>query len=118
MEELHPNIEDCSGRAKRFESDNIYHILKFGGVRLIKGDFESATKFYDQVIRMDPAWSAFAHYNIAYCTLHMIDMMNTSDVRSMTWNLHGVNLQPFKNNPCFLKYTSVHLVHRNDVKRV
>ena len=37
----------------------------------MKGDFEGAAKFYDQVIRMDPVWSAFAHYNRAYCTLQM-----------------------------------------------
>ena len=46
-------------------------ILKFGGVRMMKGDFEGATKFYDRVIRMDPDWSAFAHYNRAYCTIQM-----------------------------------------------
>ena len=71
MEELRRNSEICTNRAKEFESDNIYHIMKFGEVRLIKGDFEGATKFYDQVIRMDPIWSAFAHYNRAYCTLQM-----------------------------------------------
>ena len=71
MEELRKKITDCSHRAKRFESDNIYSILKFGGVRLMKGDFEEATKFYDRVIRMDPEWSAFAHYNRAYCTIQM-----------------------------------------------
>ena len=37
----------------------------------MKGDFEGASKFYDRVIRMDPAWSAFAHYNRAYCTIQM-----------------------------------------------
>ena len=73
MEELRRKITDCSYRAKRFESDNIYIILKFGGVRLMKGDFEEATKFYDRVIRMDPEWSAFAHYNRAYCTIQMKD---------------------------------------------
>ena len=71
MEELRRKITDCSCRAKQFESDNIYSILKFGAVKLMKGDFEEATKFYDQVIRMDPDWSAFAHYNRAYCTIQM-----------------------------------------------
>ena len=71
IEELRRKITDCSYRAKRFESDNIYSILKFGAVRLMKGDFEEATKFYDRVIRMDPEWSAFAHYNRAYCTIHI-----------------------------------------------
>ena len=69
VQELHKFIEDCSKRAKQFESDNIYHIMEFGAIRLMKGDFEGATKFYDQVIRMDPEWSAFAHYNRAYCTI-------------------------------------------------
>ena len=71
IEELRKIIEDCSERAKRFESENIYHLLKFGEVRLLKGDFKGATKFYDQVILKDPAWSAFAHYNKAYCTIQM-----------------------------------------------
>ena len=62
-------IEDCSERARRFDSDNIYHLMKFGAVRLMKGDFEGATRFYDQVILKDPAWSAFAQYNRAYCTI-------------------------------------------------
>ena len=39
IEELRRNIEVCSDRAKRFESDNIYHIMKFGAVRLMKEDF-------------------------------------------------------------------------------
>ena len=38
---------------------------------MMKGDFEGATKFYDQVIRRDEAWSAFAHYNRAYCTIQL-----------------------------------------------
>ena len=54
-----------------FESENIYHLLKFGAIRLMKGDYKEATQFYDKVIRMDPAWSAFAHYNRAYCTLQL-----------------------------------------------
>ena len=64
-------FEDSSKRAKRFESKNIYHILKFGAVRLMKGDFKRATEFYDRVITMDPAWSAFAHYNRAYCKIQL-----------------------------------------------
>ena len=64
-------LEDCSEKAKQFESDNIYHILKFGAVRLMKDDFEGAIEFYDRVIRMDPAWSAFAHYNGAYCMIQL-----------------------------------------------
>ena len=71
VQELRRVLEACSKRANEFESDNIYHILKFGAVRIMKGDFEGASKFYDQVIRMDPAWSAFAHYNRAYCTIQM-----------------------------------------------
>ena len=69
--ELRQNIEICSNSAKRFESGNIYHIMKFGAVRLMKKDFEGASKFYDRVISMDPDWSAFAHYNRAYCTIHI-----------------------------------------------
>ena len=71
VQELRRIIGDCSERAKQFESDNLYHILKFGAVRLLKGDFGEATKFYDRVIRMDPEWSAFAHYNRAYCTIQV-----------------------------------------------
>ena len=71
MEELSRNIDVCSNQAKRFESDNIYNILKFGEVRLKKGDFEGASRFYGRVIDMDPTWSAFAHYNRAYCTIQM-----------------------------------------------
>ena len=69
--EMSQMLRDCSKRARAFESDNIYHIMKFGAVRLMKGDFPEATEFYDQVIRMDPDWSAFAHYNRAYCTLQI-----------------------------------------------
>ena len=71
VQELHNIMEDCSKQATKFESDNIYHIMEFGAIRLMKGDFEGATKFYDQVIRMDPDWSAFAHYNRAFCTIQM-----------------------------------------------
>ena len=71
MEELRRKITDCSYRAKRFESDNIFSILKFGAVRLMEGDFGEATQFFDRVIRMDPEWSAFAHYNRAFCTLQI-----------------------------------------------
>ena len=71
MEELGRNIEICSNQAERFLSDNIYIILKFGEVRLMKGDFEGASRFYGRVIDMDPTWSAFAHYNRAYCTIQM-----------------------------------------------
>ena len=87
VQELHRILTDCSKQAKEFDSDNIYHILKFGGVRLRKGDFERASKFYDQVIRKDSAWSAFAHYNRAFCTVqlkgdgyirHAIDDLNAA----------------------------------------
>ena len=71
--ELQKLIGNCSKRARLFESENIYHLLKFGAVRLIRGDFKVATAFYDQVIKMDSAWSAFAHYNRAYCTLELSD---------------------------------------------
>ena len=69
--ELRQIVKDCSERAKRFESENIYQLLKFGAVRLLKGDFERATEFFDRVVSMDPAWSAFAHYNRAYCTIQL-----------------------------------------------
>ena len=39
----------------------------------MKGNFEGATKFYEQVILKDSAWSAFAHYNRAYCTIQLKD---------------------------------------------
>ena len=71
VRELRRILGDCSQRAEEFKSDNIYHILKFGAVRLMKNDFEGASEFYDQVIRIDPAWSAFAHYNRAYCSIQM-----------------------------------------------
>ena len=70
-EELRNIIVDCSKRAKHFESDNIYHLLKFGAVRLKVCDYKRATEFYDRVISMDLAWSAFAHYNRAYCTMQL-----------------------------------------------
>ena len=70
-QELCQIMNDCSKRANELKSDNIYHILKFGAVRLMKGDFKEASEFYDRVISMDPAWSAFAHYNRAYCTLQI-----------------------------------------------
>ena len=73
VKELRRVLQDCSEKTKQFESDNIYQILKFGAVRLMKDDFDGATKFYDQVIRMDPAWSAIAHYNRAYCTIQLKD---------------------------------------------
>ena len=45
--------------------------MEFGSVRLLRDDFKGASEFYDKVIEMDPAWSAFAHYNRAYCTIHI-----------------------------------------------
>ena len=71
VKDLREIIEECSKQASRFDFDNIYHLMQFGAVRLMKGDFEGATSFYDGVIRKDPAWSAFAHYNRAYCTIHL-----------------------------------------------
>ena len=71
LQDLRQIIEDCSQQARRFDSDNIYHLMKFGAVRLMKDDFEGANKFYDLVILKDPAWSAFAHNNRAYCTINM-----------------------------------------------
>ena len=71
MEELRQKIKDCSDRAKQYTSVNIYHIFEFGEIRLLNYDYAGASKFYDQVVRMDPAWSAFAHYNRAYCTIQM-----------------------------------------------
>ena len=73
MEELRQKIKDCSDRAKQYTSENIYHIFEFGEVRLLIDDYAGASELYDQVIRMDPTWSAFAHYNRAYCTLQMKD---------------------------------------------
>ena len=71
VQKLRRILEDCSKRATNFDFDNIYHIMKFGSVRLMKGDFKEAADFYDRVIRMDSDWSAFAHYNRAYCTIQM-----------------------------------------------
>ena len=71
IKELRQNINECFNLAKRFESDNIYHIMEFGAVRLMRKDFEGASRFYDRVISMDPDWSAFAHYNRAYCTIQV-----------------------------------------------
>ena len=71
VQDLRQIIEDCSKQAKRDDSDNIYHLMKFGAVRLMKGDFEGATLFFDRVILKDPAWSAFAHYSRAYCTIQL-----------------------------------------------
>ena len=71
VQELHRILEDCSKRVSHFGYDNIYHILKFGAVRLMNDAFKEAAEFYDRVIRKDPDWSAFAHYNRAYCTIQM-----------------------------------------------
>ena len=71
VQDLRESIKECSKQANRFDSHNIYHFMKFGAVRLMKGDFEEATLFHDQMILKDPAWSAFAHYNRAYCTMHL-----------------------------------------------
>ena len=71
VQEMRRILEDYSKRATNFDYDNIYHILKFGSVRLMKDAFKEAAEFYDQVIRMDPDWSVFAHYNRAYCTIQM-----------------------------------------------
>ena len=71
VQDLRQVMENCSEQARRFDSDNIYHLLKFGAVLLMKGDFEGATTFYNQVILKDPAWSAFAHYNRAYCLIQL-----------------------------------------------
>ena len=67
--ELNEIFRTSSDRAKLLQSDNIYHILNYGAIRLMKNDLMGAKEFYDQVISMDPVWSAFAHYNRAYCTL-------------------------------------------------
>ena len=40
VKELHNIIEDCSKRAREFDSDNIYHITKFGAVRLMRGNLK------------------------------------------------------------------------------
>ena len=71
VQELRRILEDCSKQVKNFDFDNIYHILKFGSVRLMKDAFKEAAEFYNRVIRMDPDWSTFAHYNRAYCTIQM-----------------------------------------------
>ena len=71
-EELGQHLENCSIHAKGLESDNIYHLLNFGAIRLMKGEFEKAIEFYDRVIQKDPDWSAFACYNKAYCWLQMM----------------------------------------------
>ena len=71
VQELRQILEDCSKRSTNFDFDSIYHILKFGSVRLTKDAFKEAAEFYDRVIRKDPDWSAFAHYNRAYCTIQM-----------------------------------------------
>ena len=71
VDELHQHIETCSERAKHFTSENIYHLLKFGAVRMMKEEYERATAFFDQVIKQDRYWSAFAFYSKAYCTLQV-----------------------------------------------
>ena len=100
VQELRRILEDCSKRTREFESDNIYHIMKFGEVRIMERDFEGASKFYDQVIRMDPAWSAFAHYNRAYCT---IQMKGDGYIRRAIDDLKAAvfNLEIYKTNRLF-----------------
>ena len=104
MEELRKLIEDSSNRAKRLESENIYHFLKFGAVRLLKGEYKEATPFYDRVIKMDPVWSAFAYYDRAYCT---IQLMGDGYIRSAIDDLKAAlcKLKTMGRNLCFLKYT-------------
>ena len=106
VEELRRNIEACSILAKQFVSDNIYHLQKFGAVRLMKGDFQKASEFYDRVIDMDPAWSAFAHYNRAYCT---IQMKGDGYIRRAVIDLKTTlcKLETYKNQPLF------HEIHCN-----
>ena len=113
MEELHRNIEDCSNQAKRFKSDNIYHIMEFGAVRLMKKDFERATKFYDLVIDMDPVWSAFAHYNRAYCTLQM---KGDSYIRRANDDLETTlsKLEVIKKQPLF---SEIHIIASSSPER-
>ena len=69
--ELSEIIRVSSDRAKKLQSDNIYHLLNFGAIRLTRSDYVGAKRFYDQVVCMDPVWSLFSHYNRAYCTLNM-----------------------------------------------
>ena len=71
VQDLRQIIGECSRRAARFDSENIYILMRFGAVRLTKGDFKEATSFYDQVIRLDPVWSAFVHYSRTYCTIQL-----------------------------------------------
>ena len=122
IEELRQNIETYFDRAKQFESDNIYHIMKFGSVRLMKKDFEGASKFYDRVINMDPGWSAFAHYNRSYCTIHMkgdgyirraIDdlrealcKLKTYKQNSLCSDMQNVRYKSFSYYPLFVRSTS------------
>ena len=70
----------------------------------MKDDFERATLIYDQVIRMDPEWSAFAHYNRAYCT---IQMKGDGYIRRAIDDLNATlsKLESYKNNCLFSEIT-------------
>ena len=59
---------------------------------MMKGDFKETVEFHDQVIRMDPDWSAFA---TTEPILHIAfeRAMATSNVRSMICMLRCLNLK-------------------------
>ena len=40
LTELSQVLETCSEKAKHFVSDNIYHLLKFGAVRMMDEDYK------------------------------------------------------------------------------
>ena len=106
VQDLQQIMKECSELARSFDSDNIYHLLKFGAVRLMKRDFEGATNFYDRVILKDPAWSAFAHYNRAYCTIQMkSDRYIRRAIDDLTSTLR--NLEMYKSTFLFSKVHAI-----------
>ena len=71
LKELSQVIKTCSEEEEHFVCDNIYHLLKFGAVKMMHEDYKKANECFDKVIKQDRNWSAFAYYNRAYCTIQM-----------------------------------------------
>ena len=58
-------------RTEHKKSENIYHLLNYGTYELMKGNFIEAQIFFNEIIKGDLAWSAFAYYYKAYCTIKL-----------------------------------------------
>ena len=50
---------------------NFYHLLNCASLHMLSAQYEEAIKVYEIVIKDFDVWSAFAHFNRAYCTLKL-----------------------------------------------